>query len=246
VRVSVSQAGAGTHSTAEMVHVVGHELGHFLGLGESANKADIMGEDDHKAAPSTTVSADDLARFRELLALGQAMSALAQRKEKVAVPRAWQPARAAAASPEPSQISPKPGEKALDFTMKDLDGKEVTLSALRGKPVLLDFWATWCGPCKADLPNFRKIVETYEPKGLIVVGVSLDDDEAKLRRFAADEHIAWPQLFDGKGWQNAIAVQYGIHSIPQALLIGPDGTVVRRENRAGSFEEDIAKLVGGQ
>ncbi|MBM3471955.1 MAG: redoxin domain-containing protein [Armatimonadetes bacterium] len=246
VRVSVSQAGAGTHSTAEMVHVVGHELGHFLGLGESPNKADIMGEDDHKAAPSTTVTADDLARFQELLALGEAMSALAQRKEKVAVPRAWQPPKAAAAPSEPSQTSPKPGEKALDFTMKDLDGKEVTLSALQGKPVLLDFWATWCGPCKADLPNFKKIVETYGPKGLIVVGVSLDDDEAKLRRFVADEHIAWPQLFDGKGWQNAIAVQYGVHSIPQSLLIGPDGMVVRRENQAGTFEEDIARLVGGR
>ena len=246
VRVSVSQGGAGPHSTTQMVHVVAHELGHFLGLGESSNKADIMGEDDHKSPPSTMVSADDLARFRELLALGEAMSALAQKQEKVAVPPAWQPPKVAAAPSEPSQTSPKPGEKAPDFTMSDLDGKEVKLSAFQGKPVLLDFWATWCGPCRADLPNFRKIVETYAPKGLVVLGVSLDEDPAKLRQFVADEKMTWPQLFDGKGWQNAIAVQYGVHSIPQSLLIGPDGTVVRRESRASAFEEDIAKLVEGK
>jgi peroxiredoxin len=246
MRVSASQGGAGPHSTAQMVHVTGHELGHFLGLGESANKADLMGPDDHKGTPSTAVSADDLARFRELLDLGEAMSALAQKGEKVAVPEAWQPPKPATAPSEPSQTSPKPGEKAPDFTMNDLDGKEIRLSAFQGKPVLLDFWATWCGPCRADLPNFKKIVETYAPKGLVVVAVSLDEDQAKLREVVATEKMTWPQLFDGKGWRNAIAVQYAIQSIPQSLLIGPDGTVVRRESRAGSFEEDIARLVGGQ
>ena len=112
--------------------------------------------------------------------------------------------------------------------------------------MLLDFWATWCGPCRADLPNLKELVAKYAPQGLVVLGISLDSDEEKLREFGRAESLTWPQLFDGQGWQNAVAKQYHVQAIPQALLIGKDGAIVRREYRATSFEDDIAKLVSGK
>ncbi len=234
------------HSTANLIHVLTHELGHFLGLGESSDKADIMGPDDHAATPSVAPSPRDLENLKQLLALADQLTALAERKEKVPMPASWQPPKQARTSPSgPSATSPKPGEKAPDFHVTDLAGKPQSLSAYAGKPILLDFWATWCGPCKADLPNLKRIVQTYAPKGLVVLGVSLDSDEKALRDFLQAQGITWPQMFDGKGWQNALAQQYNVRAIPQSLLIGADGVILRREYRAGDYEEDIKRLVGG-
>ena len=260
IRIALYCDGLGSpaHSTASFTHVAAHELGHVLGLGESSDMADAMGPDNHAGTPATAPSEKDLATFRKVLALSDELVKLAEAKQKVPVPAAWQqlanagkpatgaqPQKADPPRPtEPAQTSPKPGERAPNFEATDLDGKPVSLAALQGKPVLLDFWATWCGPCRAEMPNFKKIVATYAPKGLVVIAVSLDQDEKKLRDVVKAEGLTWPQLFDGKGWGNAIAGLYNVRAIPQTLLIGPDGVVVRREYRAGVFEDDIAKLVG--
>ena len=96
----------------------------------------------------------------------------------------------------------------------------------------------------ADLPNLKALLERYRDKGLEVVAVSLDSDAAKLKATLADKGMWWPSLFDGQGWGNAIAGQFNVKAIPQALLIGRDGVIVRREYRATSFEDDIKKLLG--
>ena len=259
VRVSIFQNGMGTppHGRHSWVHVACHELGHVLGLDESATTTDIMGPDLHNGEASVAPTADDAARVKQMIDAADRLAALARAKTKIEIPAAWNVKPAAAAGepqprqgtaptprPGPAETSPKPGEKAPAFEGKTVDGKTIRLADYQGKVLLLDFWATWCGPCMADLPNLKALLERYRDKGLEVVAVSLDSDAAKLKATLADKGMWWPSLFDGQGWGNAIAGQFNVKAIPQALLIGRDGVIVRREYRATSFEDDIKKLLG--
>lgn len=132
--------------------------------------------------------------------------------------------------------------KALDIKFTAVDGREVDLSKLRGKVVLIDFWATWCGPCVAELPNVLKAYKELHPKGFEIVGISLDSDKSKLEAFVKDKGMEWPQFFDGKGWKNEIATTYDIHSIPAMWLVDQKGMVVDTEARGG-LDEKVAKLL---
>lgn len=132
--------------------------------------------------------------------------------------------------------------KPLDIKFTAVDGREVDLAKMRGKVVLIDFWATWCGPCVAELPNVLKAYKELHPKGFEIVGISLDSDKGKLEKFVADKGMEWPQFFDGKGWKNEIAVTYDIHSIPAMWLVDQKGMVVDTSARAG-LEEKVAKLL---
>ncbi len=119
----------------------------------------------------------------------------------------------------------------LNFTA--LDGRKVDLTALKGKVVLIDFWATWCGPCMQEFPHVKKVYDKYHDKGLEIVGISLDENKAALESFIEKNKVAWPQYFDGKGWENALAKRFEIHSIPAMWLIDKDGkiaTLNAREN----------------
>ena len=135
------------------------------------------------------------------------------------------------------------GKAFPDFAEKDLDGKPLSVAALKGKVVLVDFWATWCGPCKAELPNVIEAYKKYHPQGFEIVGVSLDSDRAKLDDFLKKhDGMAWPQYFDGEGWQNKLAQKYAVESIPFAVLVGPDGKIIDKgENLRG---EALAVAVG--
>jgi thiol-disulfide isomerase/thioredoxin len=134
--------------------------------------------------------------------------------------------------------------KPLEMKFTAMDGAEVDLSKMRGKVVLVDFWATWCGPCVAELPNVLAAYSKLHDKGFEIIGISFDDDKKKLENFVKEKGMAWPQYFDGKGWQNQFGQQYGINSIPRMWLVNKQGMVVdtnARQDLAGKVEKLLAE-----
>ena len=123
-----------------------------------------------------------------------------------------------------------------------LGGQPFDQKSLAGKVVLVDFWATWCGPCIAEIPNMVEQYEKYHAKGFEVVGISLDEEKEKVDSFVAENKIPWPIIYAGKGWQDPIAQFYGISGIPQLILIGRDGNVITLNARGAKLAERLAEL----
>jgi thiol-disulfide isomerase/thioredoxin len=129
-----------------------------------------------------------------------------------------------------------------------LSGKPFDQKSLAGKVVLVDFWATWCGPCIAEIPNVLEQYEKYHDKGFEVVGVSLDEDRDALEKFVAEQKIPWPILYEkpqGEGWRHPLSTFYGISGIPTVILIGRDGNVVTLDARGEKLGEQLDKLFAG-
>ncbi len=131
----------------------------------------------------------------------------------------------------------------LELKFTALDGTEVDISKLRGKVVLIDFWATWCGPCMASLPEVIKTYKKLHEQGFEVVGVSLDEDKDELLSTLKKRGIPWPQYFDGKGWECQVATRFGISSIPAMWLINKKGMVVSCDADASDLAETVEKLL---
>jgi peroxiredoxin len=144
-----------------------------------------------------------------------------------------------------------PGKKALEFKAKTLDGKAVNFPAsYKGKIVMLDFWATWCGPCIGEMPNVIDAYNKYHDKGFEILGISLDNEKSLpgIQKFMTEHKMAWPQVADGKYWDAEIAKLYVVQSIPAAYLIDGDtgevlaeGNAIRGEGLAKAIEAALAK-----
>ena len=135
------------------------------------------------------------------------------------------------------------GAKFPDFDEKDVTGKPISVANYKGKVVLIDFWATWCGPCVAELPNVLKAYEKHHSKGFEIIGISLDQDQTRLTTFTMQKNMTWQQFFDGKGWGNKLAAKYGVNSIPATYLLDGEGKIIAKNLRGEDLEQAVAKAL---
>lgn len=137
------------------------------------------------------------------------------------------------------------GSAAMDFTQNDTLGIPVKLSSFRGKYLLVDFWASWCGPCRRENPNIVKAYQAYREKGFHILGVSLDQPNAKDKWIKAihDDNLTWTHVSDLKFWQNEVAQQYGIQAIPQNLLLDPQGRIIAKNLNGEQLQQKLGEIL---
>ena len=194
-------------------------LGTMLEIANQSEEVLAVFEKFEKRHPDNRYALEELARIHEELG----NSDLAAEYRKKADP-----------------MSALVGKIVPDFSATDLDGKPVSLQQYHGKVVLLDFWAVWCPPCIVEMPNVKKVYDTYKDQGFDIIGVSLDTDETRLRNYLKTNDIPWRQIFSGQKWNSPLAKKYHIRSIPAPWLIDRDGTLISREARGVKLERLVA------
>ena len=138
------------------------------------------------------------------------------------------------------------GQQAPDFTLNSPDGKPVALSSLRGKFVLIDFWASWCGPCRMENPNVVRMYDKFKDKGFDIYGVSLDDNEKAWKTAIERDKLKWQHGSELKKWNSGVAQSYGVNAIPATFLIDKDGKIIAKNLRGPALESKLTELLGAQ
>ncbi len=176
----------------------------------------------------------EIEEFKELVAKFEA--SLGDSKYVADLKKAMEPMQKAADAEKATAI----GAAAPDFTLESVSGTNVALSSLKGKYVLVDFWASWCAPCRQENPNVVKAYSKYADKGFDILSVSLDRDSAAWKKAILDDGLTWTQVIDGDG---AIANTYGVVGIPFTLLLDKEGNIIAKNLRGNQLEERLAELL---
>jgi thiol-disulfide isomerase/thioredoxin len=133
--------------------------------------------------------------------------------------------------------------KALSFTQKDTSGRDVSLKQFSGKYLLLDFWASWCGPCRAEIPKMKNVYDKYKNKGFEIVAISLDTNKDKWKKAISEEKISvWCHLSDLQGGANEVAIKYGIRTIPSNFLLDKDGNIIAKNLSGDKLSEKLSEI----
>jgi peroxiredoxin len=135
------------------------------------------------------------------------------------------------------------GAAAPDFQMNDVNGKPVSLSSFKGQYVLVDFWASWCGPCRQENPNLVKAYNTFKDKGFTILGVSLDKDKKAWVKAIAEDKLSWTHVSDLQFWNNAAARLYRVQAIPANFLLDKEGKIIAKNLRGKDLELELAKVL---